>query len=135
MGTWQLVDKPVGAVPIANKWVFAKHQEFGQVLLTPRELMSPVVSGYEWHNLVTTPVWAHYASGHSVGTHEVIQPAIHCISLASSSNCTISLYDLFYDAWVFDPVYLKHKISFNLNHTCEAITVCYSIDAFLSSSL
>ena len=24
MGTWKLVDKPAGAVPIANKWVFAK---------------------------------------------------------------------------------------------------------------
>jgi len=24
MGTWKLVDKPVGMVPIANKWVFAK---------------------------------------------------------------------------------------------------------------
>jgi len=24
MGTWKLVDKPVGAVPIANKWVFTK---------------------------------------------------------------------------------------------------------------
>jgi len=24
MGTWELVDKPVGAVPIANKWVFTK---------------------------------------------------------------------------------------------------------------
>ena len=98
MGTWQLVDEPVGAVPIANKWVFAKHQEFGQVLLTPRELMSPVVSGYEWHNLVTTWFWAHCASGHSVGTHEVIQSAIHCTSLALSGNCIISLYNHFYNA-------------------------------------
>jgi hypothetical protein len=24
MGTWQLVDKPPDAVPIANKWVFTK---------------------------------------------------------------------------------------------------------------
>jgi len=24
MGTWKLIDKPVGAVPIANKWVFTK---------------------------------------------------------------------------------------------------------------
>jgi hypothetical protein len=24
MGTWQLVDKPAGAVPILNKWVFTK---------------------------------------------------------------------------------------------------------------
>ena len=24
MGTWELVDKPVGAIPIANKWVFTK---------------------------------------------------------------------------------------------------------------
>jgi len=99
-------------VAYASEKASLLHQEFGQVLLTPCELMSPVVSGYEWHNLVTTWFWAHYASGHSVGTHEVIQPAIHCMSLASSGNCTISLYDLFYDAWV-----------------------CYSIDAFLSSSL
>src|SRR6266581_8033732 len=42
----------------------AHHQEFGQVLLRPRELMSPVVSGYERHNLVTTWFWAHCASGH-----------------------------------------------------------------------
>src|SRR6266581_5738828 len=27
MGTWQLVDKPTGAVPIANKWVFAKKRD------------------------------------------------------------------------------------------------------------
>ena len=24
MGTWELINKPVGAVPIANKWVFMK---------------------------------------------------------------------------------------------------------------
>ncbi len=76
--------------------------------------MSPVVSGYEWHNLVTTWFWAHYASGHSVGTHEVIQPAIHCMSLASSGNCTISLYDLFYDAWVFDPSVSQAQDQFQL---------------------
>src|SRR5260221_1048522 len=32
MGTWQLVDKPVGAVPIANKWVFAKKRNKDGVL-------------------------------------------------------------------------------------------------------
>ena len=32
MGTWELVAKPVGAVPIANKWVFAKKQNKEGVL-------------------------------------------------------------------------------------------------------
>ena len=32
MGTWQLVDKPVGAVPISNKWVFTKKRNKDGVL-------------------------------------------------------------------------------------------------------
>jgi len=32
MGTWKLVDKPVGAVPIANKWVFTKKRNKEGVL-------------------------------------------------------------------------------------------------------
>ena len=44
-------------------WTSSKtHQEFGKVLLRPRELMSPVLSGYERHKSVTTLFWAHYAS-------------------------------------------------------------------------
>jgi len=45
------------------------HQEFGQVLLMARELMSPIVSGYEWHNLVTTWFWAHYHDGQEWISH------------------------------------------------------------------
>ena len=32
MGTWKLVDKPVGTIPINNKWVFAKKQNKEGVL-------------------------------------------------------------------------------------------------------
>jgi len=32
MGTWKLVDKPVGAVPINNKWVFTKKRNKEGVL-------------------------------------------------------------------------------------------------------
>jgi len=32
MGTWKLVDKPVGAMPIANKWVFTKKRNKEGVL-------------------------------------------------------------------------------------------------------
>ena len=32
MGTWKLVEKPVGAMPIANKWVFTKKQNKEGVL-------------------------------------------------------------------------------------------------------
>ena len=32
MGTWQLVDKPVGAIPITNKWVFAKKRNKDRIL-------------------------------------------------------------------------------------------------------
>jgi len=66
-------------------------RNLAQVLLRPRELMSPVVSGYERHNLVTTWFWAHYASGHSVGTHEVIQSAIHCTLLSRYSMTRVLL--------------------------------------------
>jgi hypothetical protein len=33
MGTWKLVDKPVDAVPISNKWVFLKkYNKLGDLL-------------------------------------------------------------------------------------------------------
>ena len=32
MGTWKLIDKQVGVVPIANKWVFTKKQNKEGVL-------------------------------------------------------------------------------------------------------
>jgi hypothetical protein len=76
------------------------HQEFGKVLLRPRELMSPVVSGYERHKSVTALFWAHNASLVRVGTHEVIQPAIGCTSLVSFCNCIASRYDLVYQVCV-----------------------------------
>jgi hypothetical protein len=32
MGTWELVDKPLGAIPILNKWVFTKKRNKEGVL-------------------------------------------------------------------------------------------------------
>jgi len=41
MGTWQLVDKPTDATPIANKWVFTKkHDKAGHVMKYKAQLVA-----------------------------------------------------------------------------------------------
>ena len=66
------------------------YQEFGQILLRPRELMSAVVRGHEQHRLVTALYWARArnASLARVGTHEVIQPSIDRTSWCDLVNDT-----------------------------------------------
>ena len=47
MGTWELVDKPRGAVPIANKWVFTKKRnKEGEVIKYKARL---VAKGFAQH--------------------------------------------------------------------------------------
>jgi hypothetical protein len=80
------------------------HQEFGQILLRPRELMSAVVRGHERHRSVTTLYWARNASLARVGTHEVIQPGID-----RTSWC-----DLVNDAQVVGPGVSQSQDQFHL---------------------
>ena len=62
MGTWQLVDKPVGAVPISNKWVFTKKRNKEGVLTRYKARLiakgcaqCPGYNYLETHSLVVLP--------------------------------------------------------------------------------
>ena len=47
MGTWQLINKPVGAIPIANKWVFTKKRNKDGVLTRYKARL--VAKGFAQH--------------------------------------------------------------------------------------
>ena len=103
---WREARARVG-VHAGNQWRQHQrkyHQEFGQILLRPRELMSAVVRGHERHRSVTTLYWARNASLARVGTHEVIQPGID-----RTSWC-----DLVNDAQVVGPGVSQSQDQFHL---------------------
>jgi hypothetical protein len=55
MGTWQLVDKPEGVVPIANKWVFAKkHDKSGNIIEYKARLVTKGCAQRPGHDYVKT---------------------------------------------------------------------------------
>jgi len=67
------------------------HQEIGGIPIRPCEVISCVVSGYEWHNSAMSLYWTHYGSCASVTTREVMQYGIDCMSLVPSSKSVLSL--------------------------------------------
>jgi len=55
MGTWKLVNKPVGAVPIANKWVFTKKRNKEGILTKYKaRLVAKGCAQHPGHNYLKT---------------------------------------------------------------------------------
>ena len=67
------------------------HQEISRIPIRPHEVISCVVSGYEWHNSAMSLYWTHYGSCASVMTCKVMQYGIDCMSLVPSSKSVLSL--------------------------------------------
>ena len=62
-GTWELVEKPPDAIPIANKWVFIKKcDKEGKVIRYKARLMAKGYMQHPRYNYMETlSEWTHYA--------------------------------------------------------------------------
>ena len=93
MGTWKLVEKPPDAVPITNKWVFAKKRnKEGQIVKYKARLVAKGCSqrpGYDYvetHSVTVSPLSYAYAMiRDSYQTLGLLTPT--CLPLLGLSDC------------------------------------------------